>query len=153
VAWAVYRWLERSNAGREMQWVGQNPRACLARGIPVATRQVQAMLLSGALAGLVIAPMVLGYKGYYELGLGAGAGFSGIAVAMVGRHGPVQLVVAALVFGTLAQAGLAINAWIPKEAMGVLEALVILLVAFQPKSVETTPRRASLAHESEASHP
>ncbi len=129
LTFAVYRWLERSRAGREMAWVGLNADACRAQGVPVARRRVEAMLLSGALAGLVIAPVVLGYKGYFELGLGSGAGFSGIAVAMVGRGGPLQLVVAALVFGTLAQAGLSINAAVPKEAMGVLEAVVILLVS------------------------
>ncbi len=129
LTFAIYRWLDRSRLGREMAWVGKNAQACEAQGIPVARRRVQAMLLSGALAGLVIAPAVLGYKGYFELGLGAGAGFSGIAVAMVGRNGPLQLVLAALVFGTLAQAGLAINARVPKEAMGVLEAVVILLVS------------------------
>jgi simple sugar transport system permease protein len=129
LTFAIYRWLERSRVGREMAWAGLNPDACDTQGIPVARRRVEAMLLSGALAGLVIAPSVLGYKGYFELGLGAGAGFSGIAVAMVGRGGPVQLILAALVFGTLAQAGLAINASVPKEAMGVLEAVVIILVS------------------------
>jgi ABC-type uncharacterized transport system permease subunit len=126
---ATYGWLGRSRVGREMAWVGKGPEACEAQGIPVARRRVQAMLLSGALAGLAVTGTVLGYKGYYELGLGAGAGFSGIAVAMVGRSGPLALIAAALVFGTLAQAGLAINANVPKEAMGVLEAVVILLVA------------------------
>ncbi len=129
VAFGCYAWLERSRRGREMAWVGLGPEACEAQGIPVARRRIEAMVLSGALAGCVIAPLVLGYKGYYELGLGAGAGFSGIAVAMVGRSGPLALVAASLVFGTLAQAGLAINAKVPREAMGVLEAVVILLVA------------------------
>lgn len=129
VTFITYAWLARSRAGREMRWVGLNADACRAQGIAVARRRIEAMVLSGALAGLVIAPVVLGYKGYFELGLGAGAGFSGIAVAMVGRRGPVQLVISALVFGTLAQAGLSINAQVPKEAMGVLEAVVIILVS------------------------
>jgi ABC-type uncharacterized transport system permease subunit len=129
ITFTVYTWLARSRAGREMQWVGLGPSACEAHGVSVARRRVQAMVLSGALAGCAVAGTVLGYKGYYELGLGAGAGFSGIAVAMVGRSGPFSLVAAALAFGTLGQAGLAINASVPKEAMGVLEAVVIILVA------------------------
>ena len=129
VTFGIYRWLDRSRAGREMRWVGLGAQACAAQGINVARRRIQAMFLSGALAGLAVTGTVLGYKGYYELGLGAGAGFSGIAVAMVGRSNPVALVLSALAFGTLAQAGLAINAQVPKEAMGVLEAVVILLVA------------------------
>lgn len=125
----TYAWLRRSRAGREMRWVGLGPEACQAQGIHVAWRRTQAMLLSGALAAGGMAGTVLGYKGYFELGLGAGAGFTGIAVAMLGRTGPVGIVAAALVFGTLAQAGLAINAQVPKEATGVLEAVVIILVA------------------------
>lgn len=129
ITFALYVWLDKSRAGREMRWVGINADACEAHGIHVARRRVEAMLLSGALAALAMTGTVLGYKGYYELGLGAGAGFSGIAVAMVGRGSALSLVLAALVFGTLAQAGLAINARVPKEAMGVLEAVVILLVS------------------------
>jgi simple sugar transport system permease protein len=138
----AYRWLGRSHAGREMRWVGLGADACEAQGIPVARRLLEAMVLSGALAGLVMTSTVLGYKGYYELGLGAGAGFSGIAVAMVGRSGPLALVGAALVFGTLAQAGLAINARVPREAMSVLEALTILLVA---AATQRAPARRAMA--------
>ena len=125
----VYALLSRTRVGREMQWVGQGAEVCEAVGINVARRRVQAMLLSGALAGAAVAGTVLGYKGYFELGLGAGAGFSGIAVAMVGRRSAWGMVLSALAFGTLAQAGLAINAQVPREAMGMLEALVILLMA------------------------
>lgn len=125
----VYRWLRVSRAGREMEWLGLGAAACEAQGIAVPKRQLQAMMLSGAVASLAILATVLGYKGYFELGMSAGAGFSGIAVAMVGRAGPLRLILSALVFGTLAQAGLAINAKVPREAMGVLEAVVIILVA------------------------
>ena len=128
LAFVVHAWMRRSKAGRELEWVGQGATVCEAQGIDVARRRMQAMVVSGGLAGLTLMSTVLGYKGYFELGLGAGAGFSGIAVAMLGRGGPLQLVVASLLFGTLAQAGLAINARVPRDAMGVLEAIVILLM-------------------------
>jgi simple sugar transport system permease protein len=129
IAFGAFAWLERSRIGREIGWIGKNAEACRAEGIPVARRLVQAMLLSGALAGLVMTATVLGYKGYEELGLGAGAGFTGIAVALLGRGRPLGIVLAAILFGTLEQAGLAINAVVPKEAMSVLEACVILMMA------------------------
>jgi simple sugar transport system permease protein len=128
-AFVVHAWLQRSRAGREMRWAGQNAEACRAEGIDVARRRVQAMLLSGALAGGALTATVLGYKGYYELGLGTGAGFTGIAVALLGRGHPIGIVLAAVFFGTLQQAGLAINAHVPKEAMDVLTACAIVLVA------------------------
>jgi simple sugar transport system permease protein len=64
-AFAVDAFLRRSRAGREMRWTGQSPEACRAEGIDVPRRLVQAMLLSGALAGLSMSATVLGYKGYY----------------------------------------------------------------------------------------
>ena len=127
-------WLRRSRAGREVVWVGHNERACEAEGIAVSRRKILAMGLSGAIASLAMAGTVLGYKGYYEIGLGAGVGFGGIAVAFLGRGHPVGLLLAALLFGTLAQAGLVINAQVPKEATGILEAVVIIAVALASRA-------------------
>jgi ABC-type uncharacterized transport system permease subunit len=117
LAFAADAWLRRSRTGREMRWTGQNAETCRAEGIDVRRRLTQAMLLSGAIAGLAMLATVLGYKGYFELGLGAGSGFTGIAVALLGRGHPLGIVLAAVLFGTLQQAGLAINARVPKEAM------------------------------------
>lgn len=128
-AFATHAWLTKSRVGRELRWVGLNAEAARAERVPVERRLLVAMLLSGAIAGAGMCSTVLGYKGYYELGLGAGAGFSGIAVAMLGRGHPGGIVAAALLFGTLEQAGLAINARLPKDALDLLEAIVIVLVA------------------------
>jgi simple sugar transport system permease protein len=128
-AFVVHEALRRTRAGREMRWIGINAEACRAEGVDVPRRQVEAMLLSGALAGSGMTATVLGYKGYFELGLGAGAGFTGIAVALLGGGHPLGIVLAAVFFGTLQQAGLAINAHVPKEAMDVLTACAIVLVA------------------------
>ena len=101
------------------------------------------MVLSGALAGLTVTATVLGYKGYFEIGLGSGVGFTGIAVALLGRGHALGIVLAALLFGTLAQGGLAINAHVPKEAMDVLTAAAIVLVAIANRA----GRRARAGHE------
>jgi len=86
-----------------------------------------AMALSGAIAGLGGVNFVLGYKHYFELGFSAGAGFLGIAVALLGRNHPLGVMVAALFFGALSYGGLVINQRVPKELVEVLQALVILL--------------------------
>ena len=125
----VMELLRRTRVGREIRWVGLRAEACRAEGIAVERRLLLAMLLSGAVAALAISSTALGYKGYYELGLGAGAGWSGIAVAMLGRGKAWGIVLAAVFLGTLEQAGLAVNARVPKEAMDVLEASLIVLVA------------------------
>ena len=115
----------RVRVPREIALVGMNPVACAAERIPVGRRLIQAMLLSGAIAALASSATILGYKGHFEAGLGAGAGFGGIAVAMLGRGSALGLVASALLFGTLEQGGLAINAHVPMESMQVLEGVII----------------------------
>ena len=66
---------------------------------------------------------MLGYKHYYEEGFAGGAGFLGIAVALVGRNHPLGVVLAALFFATLSQGGLAVNAVVPKQLVDVLQAV------------------------------
>lgn len=119
----------RSRFGREMGLLGQNARAMEAEGVPVSARLTQALVLSGAIAGAASLSTVLGYKGYFEEGLGAGAGFTGLAVALLGRGSAIGIVLAALLFGTLQQGGLALNAHVPKELMDVLQGVVICAIA------------------------
>jgi simple sugar transport system permease protein len=129
VAFLAAGWLARSRVGRETVLVGLSPSACAAERIPVARRLGGALILSGAVAGLASLAPVLGSKGYFESGMGAGAGFGGIAVALLGRGSPMGLFLAALLFGTLEQGGLAINARVPMEVMTVLQGVVIVAVA------------------------
>jgi simple sugar transport system permease protein len=144
VAFAV-RWaVGRTRAGHEMELVGNNASACSAAGVAVDLRRVQALTVSGAIAGLAAAGTVAGYKGYYEAGLGAGAGFGGIAVALLGRGHAVGLVLAALFFGTLAQGGLAINARVPKEVMEVIEGVVIVTIALADVQVRRALARRAV---------
>jgi simple sugar transport system permease protein len=87
------------------------------------------MGMAGALAGMCGANFVLGYKHYFEEGMGRGVGFMGIAVALLGRNHPIGIIAAALLFGTLSQGGLAVNSLVPKELVDVLQAVIILAVA------------------------
>lgn len=121
--------------GREIALIGLNPRAMRAEKVDVTRRLEQALVLSGAIAGLASLATVQGYKGYFEEGLGAGAGFGGIAVALLGRGNPVGLVFAALLFGTLEQGGLALNVHVPKEVMDVLSGIVICVVALSDRQL------------------
>jgi simple sugar transport system permease protein len=133
----VYR---HTRFGRELTLVGLNPEACAAEHMPVRRRIAETLIASGAIAGLVASATVLGYKGYFEQGLGAGAGFAGLAVALLGRGSAIGLVLAALLFGTLQQGGLAINALVPMELMDVITGVVIAAVALADARI-----RASLA--------
>jgi ABC-type uncharacterized transport system permease subunit len=137
----VVRAHHRTSFGREIGLIGKNPRAMEAEKVPVKLRLGQTLIASGALAGAASVATVLGYKGYFEEGLGSGAGFGGLAVALLGRGSAVGLVGAALLFGTIQQGGLAVNAHVPKELMDVLQGVVICAVAL----ADVRLRRAVLA--------
>jgi simple sugar transport system permease protein len=124
-------WSRRSRRAFELRALGLNPLAAEAGGVPVAATTIWVMTLSGALAGLAAAGTVLGYKGYFEEGLGSGAGFMGIAVALLGRAQPIAVIPSALLFATLAQGGLAANAVVPKEIIEVIQAVIILAIAWR----------------------
>jgi general nucleoside transport system permease protein len=125
VGWYLFR----TRAGYELRAVGLQPGAAEYGGVKVGSVVLRTMIFSGALAGLGGTNYVLGYKQYYEEGFAAGAGFLGIAVALVGRNHPVGVVLAAFLFATISQGGLAVNALVPKQMVEVLTAVVILAVA------------------------
>jgi general nucleoside transport system permease protein len=126
---ALWFFLFRTRRGYELRATGLQPRAAEYGGINVGRVWFGALTLSGALAGIGGINYVLGYKGYYEEGFAGGAGFLGIAVALVGRNHPLGVIFAALLFATLSQGGLAIHALVPKEIVDVLQATVIIAMA------------------------
>jgi len=128
LAVAVAYFFSRTRRGFEWRAVGLNPRAAQNGGV-LAGVVIGAMAVSGALAGAVGANSVLGYKHYYEQGIGSGAGFMGIAVALLGRNHPAGIVVAALLMGTLSHGGLGVAELVPKELVQILQAVIILTVA------------------------
>ncbi len=144
---AVFFWflMDRSRRGFELRALGLSPGAAENAGIDVKRSIVIAMTLSGAIAGLVGANYVLGYKHYFEDGMGRGMGFMGIAVALLGRNNPVGIVLAALLFGTLAHGGLAVNAFVPKELIEVLQAVIILAVAITAAQTRRTLAKVGAA--------
>jgi simple sugar transport system permease protein len=144
LAAAALTWwyLFRTRGGYELRAVGLQPHAAEYGGVAVGAVVVRALTLSGALAGLGGINYVLGYKHYYEEGFAAGSGFVGIAVALVGRNHPAGVVLAALLFATLSQGGLAVNALVPKQMVEVLQAVVIIAVATAVPEVRRALRAA-----------
>ncbi len=149
IAAIVMGWyLFRTRRGFELRAVGLQPRAAEYAGVSVAGVTWRALTVSGAIAGLGGLNFVLGYKHYYEEGFASGAGYLGIAVALVGRNHPVGIVLAALLFATLSQGGLAVNALVPKQMVDVLQAVVILAVSVSVPEVRRLLRGARRSAES-----
>jgi general nucleoside transport system permease protein len=141
LAVAVGFLLFRTRLGYELRAVGLNAPAAEYGGVSIGRVQALALALSGAVAGLGGSNFVLGYKHYFELGFSGGAGFLGIAVALLGRNHPLGVIVAALFFGALSYGGLVINERVPKELVEVLQALVILLAIATQQVMERLARR------------
>jgi simple sugar transport system permease protein len=87
-----------------------------------------AMLISGALSGMMAINTVQGEANRLLLNSVEGAGFIGIAVALMGRNHPFGVVLASLLFGFLYQGGAELALWtkIPRELITVIQGLVIL---------------------------
>ena len=134
--------LFKTRRGFELRATGLQPEAAEYGGVNVGGVWWRALTLSGVLAGLGGLNYVLGYKHYYEEGFASGAGFLGIAVAIVGRNHPLGVVLAALVFATISQGGLAVNAVVPKQIVDVLQAVVIIAVAASVPEVRRMLRRS-----------
>jgi general nucleoside transport system permease protein len=128
----VYVFLWRTKWGYEIRATGANPQAAEYGGINVRRQIVLAMAVSGALAGMVGISEVLGYRHRYYDGFSANYGFTGIAVALLGRNHPVGVFLAALLFGMLLRGGIFVDAFsvhVSKDLVDVLEGLVIIFVA------------------------
>jgi general nucleoside transport system permease protein len=142
VALVAWWFLFRTRAGFELRATGLQPRAAEYGAVKVTSVWWRTMALSGAIAGIGGLNFVLGYKHYYEESFASGAGFLGIAVAIVGRNHPIGVVLAAIVFATISQGGLAVNAVVPKQIVDVLQAVVIIAVAASVPGVRAALRKA-----------
>lgn len=123
----VYVWSRRTPIGFSLQVLGEGPLQAHYAGLPIARLTVFAMSLSGAFAGLAGSSFVLGYKHYYEEGFSGGAGFQGIAVALLARNHPLYVVPSAIFFGFLSYGGLVANSVVPRELLDVIQATILLL--------------------------
>ena len=125
VVWVL---IWRTKLGYEIRAFGESESAARYAGISPVKITVVAMLISGALAGLMALNTTMGEAERLVMNATEGAGFIGIAVALMGRSHPLGVLLAALLFGFLYQGGAELALWtnIPRELIVVIQALVIL---------------------------
>jgi len=124
----VYLWHTRW--GYELRTLGHSEMAAVYAGIVPARIILVAMSLSGALAGLVSLNEVMGVQHRLLMNFVGGAGYVGIAVALMGRNHPVGIVVASILFGALYQGGAELSFDMPKltrDMVVVIQGLIILV--------------------------
>lgn len=128
---AVWFLMRRTALGYEIRAVGLGAEAARAAGVPVGRRMVNAMLLSGALAGLAGAVEVLGIHGRFFDAFSGGLGFDSIAVALLGNLNAWGITLSAVLFGGLSNGARAMQQTVantPKEIAGIVQAVVIVAV-------------------------
>jgi len=125
MVWAL---MWRTRLGYEIRAFGKSEKAANYAGISSFKIIMVAMLISGALSGLMAINNVMGESERLLQNSAEGAGFIGIAVALMGRNHPAGVFLAAILFGFLFQGGAELGLWtsIPIELRTVVQGLVIL---------------------------
>lgn len=130
VALAIYGVVvTRSSWGFKLRTTGLNPHAAHYAGIRISKMIIIVMLISGALAGLGSVNSIMGSTHYLSLNFVGGAGFIGIAIALMGRQHPVGIFLSAVLFGALIQGGFDLSLEkqnIPTETFIFIQGLIIL---------------------------
>jgi ABC-type uncharacterized transport system permease subunit len=128
--WFVFA---RTTIGYELRMVGQNRRFSVASGIDARRAILTAFLVSGFIGGLAGATQVLGVTHRFIDRFSPGYGFTGIAVALLGRNTAVGCVLAAFLFGALQNGGATVQLFtsIPLELINVLQGTVMVFAVVE----------------------
>jgi general nucleoside transport system permease protein len=127
---AFYLIVWRSRFGYDLRASGANPDAAVASGVNANRMIITAMLLSGATAGLIALNNIMGQAGRFtDVSVVRGLGFTGIAIALLGRNNPIGIAFAALLWAFMdaVQTPLS-NAQLPKQITQIMQGITVLSV-------------------------
>ena len=141
-----YLLIWRTRFGYDLRASGLNPLAAQASGVAPKAMVLKGMLLSGAVAGLVGMPTLLGFSHNYGLDFATGLGFTGITVALLGRNNPIGIALGALLLAFLDRSSQVLDLEeIPKEIVVIMEGVIVLsvVVAYEvvQRLIESYQRR------------
>lgn len=161
-AFLVWLLVWRTKFGYEIRTMGFSPSAARYAGINETRIIIITMMISGALAGQMGLNTIMGDQHHMAIDFASGAGFVGIAVALMGRSHPVGIIPAAILFGMLYQGGANLSFEMPeisRDMIVIIQGLVILFAGalehmFRP-TIQTifatlSPRSAGLPAKAEA---
>ena len=128
----VWFLLYRTAWGLKLRLVGHNPGFAEYAGIRSSVIMVSAMTAAGAIGGLLGAVFVQGRAfGNIAVDFDGNLAFEGILIAIVARSRPLAVPFVALCYGYLRQGAqlMGLRTDVPSEMIGVIQAIIILLVA------------------------
>ncbi len=127
--------MKRTKLGYQITAIGKNASFSEATGMRVRRKIIILMLISGALAGIAGAGYMMSEQFRYTLDFSGspGLGWDGMLIALLGRHSPIGILVAALFYSVLKTGADTINTYtsVPKEIVAVIQSLIILFLAVQ----------------------
>ncbi len=126
--------LNRTTLGFEVRALGLNGRAAAVAGMRGPRLALLTMAASGAIAGLVGLPQLLGASHRFGLDFPAGLGFTGLSVAILGRNHPAGIAIGAFLWAFLERSAQVLDlAGISREVVTILQAVIVLsvVVAFE----------------------
>ncbi len=129
--WFTDWFLNRTTPGFELRTVGANPNAARYAGMNVRLNIVLAMAISGALAGIAGTIQVVGVQFNLQPEFFAGLGFDAIAVALLARTNPRNMIPAGFLWGALLTGAplMQVNANISIDLVIIIQALIIMFIA------------------------
>jgi ABC-type uncharacterized transport system permease subunit len=143
--------VRRTEFGFDLRVLGSNPLAAEPMGIRTKRTFLLALLVSGGIAGLVGLQDVMAVDGFAKLDYTRGLGFTGIAVALLGRNSAAGIVGAGLLFAYLdrSASGLSLRTEVPEELITILQGVIILtiVIAFELVRRAAARRRLREVHE------
>ena len=122
--------LNRTRFGFDLRATGRSTTAAVASGVNVKRMIIAAMLISGAVAGLVGLPILFGDAYTYGSTFQSGLGFAGIAIALLGRNNPIGIALGALLFAFLDEQSnpLQILVGVSPDIVAITQGVIVLTV-------------------------
>jgi len=135
--------LNKTRFGYDLRATGRSESAAVASGVNVKRMVLTAMLISGAIAGLVGMPLLFGQDFSYGTTFQPGLGFAGIAIALLGRNNPIGVAFGALLWSYLEQQsnGLQITAGVSSQIVYIIQGVIVLAVVIAYEVVRRTGLR------------
>ena len=143
--------LNRTRFGFDLRATGKSATAAQSSGVQSKRMTYTTMLLSGAVAGLVGLPYLLGDTGSYTLQFPTEWGFIGIAIALLGRNNPIGIALGAILWAFLdVSSGQLVLEGVPREISTIMQGLIVIVVVisyevvrrYQVKSEQTSVAKA-----------
>ena len=125
--------ISRTRFGFDLRASGSNPEAAQASGVDPKRMVVTTMVLSGGVAGLIGLNNVMSNIGnqarYTDVSVVGGLGFTGIAIALIGRNHPVGIALGALLWAFMDSLQTPLSsAQLPKQITAILQGVAVLSV-------------------------